>query len=538
MDCKNILSENKVYNIIFYSIIVCYSFILVYKAEFGIIDDHLFLDSLFKGKMMDLFISPKIGRFYPLDAFEYNLLGQISVNATLFYIYNMIQFIVFVYLSIKTLILLFGNKNLKYYFLLCLFIIFFPSFIESWFRLFVPERNVLFFSTIFLYSFLRADSRNKIFFILLGLFSVNIALYSKEPVFILIGSFITIYTFFNFNNLSKFKKTFIALTFLSILIWCLVYYAMVLSNIGDDLYGSKGFDKVFIRQFLNRISNNPILTIVFVPLSLFRAYKLIFNKDTNHVFYDSLLISSTLYFMVFIYLNMYASHYLLPCYLFSYIGTWHFFVREKYFSCFYPKIILYTSIFLFISGSFLYGLSNMFYLKNTNYNFQNTINFLVNHINSQDKKVNIYLYGIEPIYGGMESIDSYYKYLNSNKLHNSFDLRINESNRNPDFKSDSSVSNYISAFKIGDSIPSKKLDLIVVGSYSRKSKKMNKVKELVGDFKIIYQAKSPFFELKNYGLREITKVFINKYFKNFGNRIRLPSNDAKYPHDFYVLQKE
>lgn len=66
-----------------------YGFGVWWHAAFAVIDDHGLVDTLLVGKRMDFFIQPDIGRFYPLDGYELNLLSALfGVSASVFYGFN------------------------------------------------------------------------------------------------------------------------------------------------------------------------------------------------------------------------------------------------------------------------------------------------------------------------------------------------------------------------------------------------------------------------------------------------------------------
>lgn len=173
------IKKSELMRFFFYFIVSIYGIIIVFGANFGVIDDHDLLDTLLIGKKLPLFIFPEIGRFYPLDGFEYNLISLISVSPYAFYLYNLIQFIILIFILQKLLLEILGFRYKNIIFLSILILILSPGFVTAWFRLFVPERSVLFFLIIFLYFYVLYQKEQKISYFVLGLISANIALYYK-----------------------------------------------------------------------------------------------------------------------------------------------------------------------------------------------------------------------------------------------------------------------------------------------------------------------------------------------------------------------
>ena len=81
--------------------LVFYCFVLIARANFGVVDDHSFINTIFVGKWLDFFIIPGNGRFFPLDAQEYNLVSVINNSAIAFYSFNALELVIFVFIFYK-----------------------------------------------------------------------------------------------------------------------------------------------------------------------------------------------------------------------------------------------------------------------------------------------------------------------------------------------------------------------------------------------------------------------------------------------------
>ena len=140
---KQYLRQN--YLIIFFGFFVMgYALILLIGPALGPTDDFIFLKTLQVGKPI-LYYSANFpyyyynailgGRFVPLAAMEYNLVGLLSKSpsAILYYLIHAIQFVVLMILLIKILKQFTSNKFLIY--LTPILISLTPGFTMSWFRL-------------------------------------------------------------------------------------------------------------------------------------------------------------------------------------------------------------------------------------------------------------------------------------------------------------------------------------------------------------------------------------------------------------------
>ena len=76
-------------SVLFWGFVCVYAFLVAYNADFSVIDDHTLLSTLFVGKDIPFFIIPDIGRFFPLDGQELNILSAVfGVKASVFYMFN------------------------------------------------------------------------------------------------------------------------------------------------------------------------------------------------------------------------------------------------------------------------------------------------------------------------------------------------------------------------------------------------------------------------------------------------------------------
>lgn len=155
-----------------------YSIGIMYPSGFSVIDDHTLLHTLFADKPIGFFIQPSIGRFYPLDGQDLNILSLLfGTSASVFYAFNALCVWVVIF-ALRYALRVFLREitesadinSSKIYYVVDILLLS-PAFIGSWLRLFVPERMEFVFLSLFLmcYAFVLGNHR-KIY--------VNIALIS------------------------------------------------------------------------------------------------------------------------------------------------------------------------------------------------------------------------------------------------------------------------------------------------------------------------------------------------------------------------
>ena len=526
---------------IFFLFIVFYGFILIVGANFSVIDDHGLLSTLVIGKDMPFFIMPEIGRFFPLSGYEWSILSNISISPIFFYTYNTLQFFIITFLIFKILenILNSNNKYINIYIILCL--IFSPGFISAWLRLFVPERSELFFLIIFLYFFLKYQKEQKVIYLLIGLISANIALYYKEPAFLMLGSFAFLHLIFGWKEINFKQKIFDFLLMISSFIFILVYFFVVYLNKGETLYGTTTLNQFLqmAKNIFNMALSDPLIIFILLPLVLYRLYQIIKIRKIDYLF-DSMLFSSAIYVLVYIKLNMFAHHYLLPSYAFGLIAISYFIFKEQFYKKVLFKILGIITLIFVLFSSLPTGLHLISHYKNVPNNFQKTLSFLQEYIaeNSKDgEKVSIFFDGVNR--NGGEVHHSFIKYLEFKGLnHNQFDIKSDENDNGIlPIVAENSEALY-TILKQSTLSEIKSGDLLIVTPYTAKyigleKKEMDKMSE---KYALIYHAKS-FLEIPNIGIKSIIKSIYREN-KNYSieNRVMVSQNIFQMPLDFYVFK--
>lgn len=529
--------------IFFYPIVLIYSGFIVMNASFGVIDDHGLLDTLLVGKEMPFFIIPEIGRFFPLDGYEYSLISNMSLLPISFYLYNAVQFFVIIYLMYKILVEIVDGKRQNIIFFAILFLIFMPGFTSSWLRLFIPERSELLFFIAFLFFFLKYQKEQKIVYLLVGLLSANIALYYKEPAFLMLGSFAFFHLVFGWKELNIKQKIFDFLLIISAFIFIVIYFFVVHVHKGDTLYGASTINPllVFVKNIFNYTLSDPLVVFIMLPLVLWRIYAIIKSKKVNCL-YDAMLFSSAIYVLVFLKLNMFAHHYLLPAYAFGLVAIVYFIFQEQLYKTIVFKFLgVLTGLFLIFS-SLPTGLHLMSHYKNVPNNFQDTLSFLTRYIETKavdGQRVSIFIDGVNR--NGGEVHHSFIKYLEFRGLKsNQFDIKSDEDDNGilpimePKENASYTILSQITASNMVSG------DLIIVTPYTAKYVGLDKkeISEMNDRLELLYHADS-FLEIPNIGVKSVIKQFYRARQDSVkNNKVMASENIFQMPLDFYVFRKK
>lgn len=533
---KNI-NKYSFFGVLFYFVIILYGFLIVFKANFGVIDDHTLINTLFSGKKIPFFILPEIGRYYPLGFQELNIISIFSTTSFAFYLFNMVQFFIVIILIYKIILYLFGSERKYLAYIAIFFLIFTPGFVTAWFRLFVPERDQFFFLLLFLYFFIKS-SKGNVIYILLALLFANLSLYYKEPTFIMIGSFAFFHFLLGYKQIDFKQKILDVLLIFSSIIFIVIYFFLVYLKKGDVLYGEVNINPLIqlIKILVNYSLNDPLIVFILLPLSIFRAYMIIFKKERNY-FFDPLLFSSVLYFIVFIKLNMFSQHYLLPIYCFGLFVVVKYLAEKNYFKSTLIKFTTGISLILIFSSSLPTGIHLISFYKNVPNNFQATLEFLKFYLPNNSKRVDVFLYGVNRN-TGVEVYHSFIKYMEYEGINSDvFDMQSEQDDNGIlqtwiDDHSPYTVCKQAMASKIDSG------DLIIITPHTTYFFDLQKsqISELNKEYDLVFHADS-FVEIPNISLKSMAKSLYRK-FKSSNTPFMLSSNTYNWPIDFYVLKKK
>ena len=479
--------------------------LIILKANFGVIDDHTLINTLLQNKPIPFFIYVDSGRYYPLDAFDLNILNYFfGVNPYAFYAFSTFGALVLIICLFKSLNLVLDSKNISA--LLIILILTSPAFATAFLRLFVPEKfeSVLFAIFIFFYILYKKDA--SLFSFFMSFICGSLALYYKEIAFIALGSFAFFNFIFTLKNANKKSKILDILLMLSALFWLLIYFVIVVLNkTSSTSYGDTPYNQyiVMIKNLFNYSLNDPFLFIGIFSLVFYRIYLVCIKKHKIHPLQDSALLASFLHSLAYLKLNMWAFHYPLPAYIFGVFAIGFYF--REYFRVLFIRLVFFLCLALYILNQLPTFLHEFNHYKFVPINFNNTISFLDSYL-KQNPKSNIHLYGVNRASNG-EVYASFAKYLES-RGNLEFDLRSNVDPDNFLLAIPQKDSKY-SVFKSMENIDPKEGDLVVLSPYTSILVDYS----MLESYELLYSS-SIGFNMPLLNIKTLMKYFALKYSNN------------------------
>lgn len=301
------------------ALIMVFSYYILKNANWVWGDDVIFITGSAIGQ--NNWIPMGAGRFFPLNFQEFNLLKYIPggnlpvshyiISAAIF-IGAMILILRFMCEVLNTYFPTISYKSWVGFFSI-LMLAFAPDVIWMYQDIIFPERNVILCYALFMLLYFKGIETNKLsYYCWAGLVAV-ISFFYKEPVF---GTYIVIALvpfIFNYRQVGKGHKLFSVIIGLGVLGYLLSYYFLVYVK-STSFYNS---GRVFLSfdEFLLSIFNAHKFFMLLILLGLYRAYKIIIQRETKYLFMDSLLFAGLAYFVAFILLNLNARYYFTPVYV-------------------------------------------------------------------------------------------------------------------------------------------------------------------------------------------------------------------------------
>lgn len=507
-------------SVFFWIFIVAYASLLLISPALGPTDDFIFLRTLQSGKPLlyysqdfPYYDTAGLGRFTPFGAMEYNFFGLFSASPSPFwyFFFHAVQFFLFIFLLVKILKHFTSNKPLIY--ASTILISFLPAFTIPFFRLQMNERNVIFFLAAFLLCYLAYLKNQKTRYIAAGILFANLAIYYKETAFIAIGAFAFSYFLLSYKKSDVKTKFFNALLLLNSFAYIAIYYFYVYLNLGESTYISTIYNRylVLLKNVFNyAFFSDPIIILLLLPLTAWRLYKIFIKRENPQLFYDSMLAAGSMYALAFFILNIYGPYYMLPAYIFAIPALICFLKQPEMKTFFWKSAVLITALIL-IFNTLPTGLHYLTYYKYLPINFNKTLDFLIQNINSKHPsgQANIFMDGVDRGTGRGAYFVLADFLLFKGLSEKQFDLKSNVETEN--------VSTLVSKIQLPFTIFQKdKPDKIKSGDYlvvSPQSTKINPSKNylesLKKDYDLVFQTNSP-FAFPNINLKTVVKYLLSK----------------------------
>ena len=349
-------------------------------------------------------------RFIPFYFFGYQLISFFTFKPFFFFLYNL-------FLSLSTLILLqFIRIKLKLkYWPVFIFIVFVPGYADSFYQIVNPEKELIFFWCLFLFTImdLLDNESNKHRTIILMLISFPLIIFSlflKETTFIILLTFCSSLLVLNSKIFafpaqivqisSRLKYIFYSGLMLS-LIFLLLF--LIFTRSAPDTEGYHYLltpaDNIVtriifsVKALILYAITDPLLVLLLPVLFFYSVYQRVaLSKDIfsgNRIkyspFIDACAITALSLIAAYVVLGFHGFRYLLPAYPFGLValaGYLHIYLPniKKYYKSLYLVIPCIILVFLLINSIFSAINLAVFY-KVSSYNFMQYKDVLIQNIN-------------------------------------------------------------------------------------------------------------------------------------------------------------
>ncbi|PAF47381.1 hypothetical protein BKH46_04695 [Helicobacter sp. 12S02634-8] len=511
-------------------LIALYGLGIIWGSDFSVIDDHTLSVFTLMHHPIPFFIAPEIGRFYPLNAQEWNLIAPIfGTTPKVFYIFNALM-MVLVSLCVLAILRLWLPLRSGFVYLFALFVLLIsPNFATAFLRLFVPEKMEIVFLSLFMLSYTLFCHKQKPIYACIGVLMGFIAMFYKETAFILIGVFALFHFLFAYKTSSKASKIFdISLLFVSA-IWLCIYLGIIWSaKNNSSFYGASPLDTLTtLAKVTFSYIFDPIILIAplsFISLKLWLVLK---NKASFHPVFDAALIAGLVFMFAYLKLGIANYHYPLPTYIFFLVPLVAYFI--EYFKYKFVKILFALCIFLYgISTlpSFIYTFAHYKFVPQ---NFQSTLSFLTDYTRTHNGTT-IYLQGVNRA-SGTEVYTSFIRWL---KFYGAkdFDFASDLPIDNPLLSAPDPTSPY-TLFQNNLISKPKTGDLLILTPYSDDAfyPTIKALKQK--NYPLLFLAHKG-WNIPKIGIKNIAKYFYNHFYPQ--NTIGVNHNNFGLPLYFYVYE--
>ena len=454
--------------IVFSSIILIFLFqtsIIFYPG--WLVDDTAFFllrlkNNLFGNATYGFSLENQTDRFIPFLFFGYQFISFITFKPFFFFFYNL-------FLSLTTLIILQIIRikfELKYWHVF-IFLVFVPGYSDSFFQIVNPEKELIFFWSLFLLTIItllgiRSQGKYGTILIFLSLPLIFFSLFLKETTFILLSTFSSSLLFFNSKTFSFHTKKIKIHTSAKYILYSgllMSFVFLVLFYIFTEKSPVKEGYHYFLTpadSILTRIIfsvkalilyaiSDPLLVLLLPGLFFYSLYQRLLIPEGNPnckifsyiSFFDACAVSSLTFVAAYIILGFHGVRYLLPAYPFGLIAISAYLqihmqkmIKDlklwKYFTIIIFVLLLINSVSSSINLAIFYKVSS--------YNFMQYKDELINKINTfnfnNDNSVIYYIPGKSKnwmIYSAKqhENIMNFYGVNLNNK-----NFKYNDSNQN------------------------------------------------------------------------------------------------------------
>jgi hypothetical protein len=289
-----------------------YAYVMIYHDDLVGID----YAQLTAQQFVEMPIWPHNGRFFPLAFQEYNLISLLGRSATHYHVFSILQLVV-------VLICVFHILDTLPHWLRCLvmlFIMTLPSFVNSFFGLIYPERDIIFWLCLWLVclrSFYRTANPTAFYGALL---TAQFMLYYKETAFLLVGGFAAgrlLVTAWQSPDgtggwFTRFVKTHaLESAHLSLCALFLAVYLLAIASRIETSYANPGVAGTTLAALRSRIESDLLFDALVIAF-VWRLIAVLSTKRTFDPFWEPLAAGAITYALAYVALGLVKDYLMAP----------------------------------------------------------------------------------------------------------------------------------------------------------------------------------------------------------------------------------
>lgn len=301
--------------IMFVIFLMTYIYMILYETEPADLDHAQLTFYSLRGRFFRMPIWPSIGRFFPLGLQEYNFLSLLSPSPFLYYSFSVFQLLT----VIGCLLYILRGSTLYLRLATITSILIIPSFVEPFFDLIIPDRNIIFLLSMFLVCLDRFIHLKTRYLFIIIILTVQLCLYYKEPVFLLFSGFSGVRLFIRWLNFPHKKvsdiTTFlkqnlvdVSLIFLSFF-FLFSYFIKVYLKVDTYYSGEESLSE--LSTFI-LYAKNDFLLCIFLMVVFCKVFQWAVRKKSCDLFWDPLAVGACLYALAYFKLALYKDYLMAP----------------------------------------------------------------------------------------------------------------------------------------------------------------------------------------------------------------------------------
>ncbi len=386
----------------FWVMLAGYCAILLIDPQLGPADEYHFLPTLQQGRWFPMYgpdfpyyDSDALGRFLPLAGQEYNLAAIFSRTAFSYYLLNAVELSMAMALLVGIIRRTSGNTVWAY--VAGIYVLLVPAVSVAFFKLLYVDRGVFLFTGCLIYAFIRFAETQKARYWVAALLAANIAIYYKEAAFSIVLAFSVSHLVLTRRSASRAQRLLDAALALSAVLYLAIYLVRIIpvSKAAFNPYGDQTI--IFVKNLFNyALVSDPLAILGFVPLFVFRLWRVVVGKHAPHPILDPMLAAAVGYVCVFFVLNIYMPYYMLPAYMLGVPAFVHFVLVQQQRVLGWRIAVLAIGL-ASVLNSIPLGLHFLTYNKYVPSNFHKTMIFLVEDIGRryEGKRIPIFFEGVD-----------------------------------------------------------------------------------------------------------------------------------------------